>query len=230
VEVVETDAEIVEDPDANTELACCEAPLSSEPLNMAADWLVEQGEVIDEDEWQLIDERDFDGETEQAQDALWTFARVIIPEGNRPTAGTSELDNDIVKIRYVYDGDSPGDRDFCNKMMKSGRVYRREDIVGPNWPSSLGGASARAVNPGFGPNGTDTYDLLLYKGGPNCRHRWIRRTYLRKNNKRVSVNRARQIINELPVIERQGNQIPVQDPRISQMPATMPNQGYLNPR
>jgi len=230
VEVVETDAEIVEDPDANTELACCEAPLSSEPLNMAADWLVEQGEVIDEDEWQLIDERDFDGETEQAQDALWTFARVIIPEGNRPTAGTSELDNDIVKIRYVYDGDSPGDRDFCNKMMKSGRVYRREDIVGPNWPSALGGASARAVNPGFGPNGTDTYDLLLYKGGPNCRHRWIRRTYLRKNNKRVSVNRARQIINELPVIERQGNQIPVQDPRISQMPATMPNQGYLNPR
>ena len=230
VEVVETDAEIVEDADANTELACCEASLSSEPLNMAADWLVEQGEVIDEDEWQLIDERDFDGETEQAQDALWTFARVIIPEGNRPTAGTSELDNDIVKIRYVYDGDSPGDRDFCNKMMKSGRVYRREDIVGPNWPSSLGGASARAVNPGFGPNGTDTYDLLLYKGGPNCRHRWIRRTYLRKNNKRVSVNRARQIINELPVIERQGNQIPVQDPRISQMPATMPNQGYLNPR
>lgn len=230
VEVVETDAEIVEDPDTNTELACCEAPLSSEPLNMAADWLVEQGEVIDEDEWQLIDERDFDGETEQAQDALWTFARVIIPEGNRPTAGTSELDNDIVKIRYVYDGDSPGDRDFCNKMMKSGRVYRREDIVGPNWPSALGGASARAVNPGFGPNGTDTYDLLLYKGGPNCRHRWIRRTYLRKNNKRVSVNRAKQIINELPVIERQGNQIPVQDPRISQMPATMPNQGYLNPR
>ncbi len=201
------------------------------PKTEAADWLVEQGEEMDEDDWELLDERTVDTATEQAQDAMWNFARAIVPEGNRPTAGKSELDNEIVKIRYAYDGPIAEDsREFCRKMMSAKRVYRREDIVGPNWPASLGGASARAVNPGFGPNGTDTYDLLLYKGGPNCRHRWVRRTYLRKNNKRVSVNRARDIIRRLPEDVRRANTIPTQDPRISQIPATMPNNGYLNPR
>lgn len=201
------------------------------PKTEAADWLLEQGEEMDEEDWELLDERTVDTETEQAQDAMWNFARAIVPEGNRPTAGKSELDNEIVKIRYAYDGPIAEDsREFCRKMMSAKRVYRREDIVGPNWPASLGGASARAVNPGFGPNGTDTYDLLLYKGGPNCRHRWVRRTYLRKNNKRVSVNRARDIIRRLPEDVRRANTIPTQDPRISQIPATMPNNGYLNPR
>lgn len=196
------------------------------PKVEAADWLVEQGEEMGED-WELIDERDFDENTEELQDAQWHFARV---PSSKPQA-KSELDNDIVKIRYAYDGPiAENSREFCKKMMSANRVYRREDIVGPNWPASLGGASARAVNPGFGPNGTDTYDLLLYKGGPNCRHRWVRRTYLKRNNKRVSVNRARDIINRLPEDVRRANQLPTQDPRISQIPAAMPNNGYLNPR
>ena len=196
------------------------------PKVEAADWLIEQGEEMGED-WELIDERDFDENTEELQDAQWHFARV---PSSKPQA-KSELDNDIVKIRYAYDGPIAEDsREFCKKMMSANRVYRREDIVGPNWPASLGGASARAVNPGFGPNGTDTYDLLLYKGGPNCRHRWVRRTYLKRNNQRVSVNRARDIINRLPEDVRRANQIPTQDPRISQIPAAMPNKGYLNPR
>jgi hypothetical protein len=202
-------------------------------IDDVADWLIEQGEVMDEDEWVLIDERAYDAEQEQAQDAQWHFA-MRVPGGSSDSAtapdNRSQIDNDIVKIRYKYDGDSPGQRDFCSKMMASGRVYRREDIVGANWPATLGGASARAVNPGFGPNGTDTYDLLLYKGGPNCRHRWVRRTYLKRDNKRISVNRARQIISQLPEAERRANQLPTQDPRISQIPAAMPNNGYLNPR
>jgi len=196
------------------------------PKVEAADWLVKQGEEMGED-WELIDERDFDENTEELQDAQWHFARV---PSSKPQA-KSELDNDIVKIRYAYDGPiAENSREFCKKMMSANRVYRREDIVGANWPASLGGASARAVNPGFGPNGTDTYDLLLYKGGPNCRHRWVRRTYLKRNNKRVSVNRARDIINRLPEDVRRANQLPTQDPRISQIPAAMPNNGYLNPR
>ena len=197
----------------------------------AADWLIEQGEEVDENLWELLDERDVDPEQEHPHDALWTFARVIIPDADRPTGGVSELDNDIVKIRYTYDGSKSPEREFCKKMMRAKRVYRREDIVGENWPTSLGGASARAVNPGFEPNGSDTYDLLLFKGGPNCNHRWIRRTYLRKNNKRVSVAEARRIINKLPIEERAGNRIPPNDdPRVSQTPNTMPNKGYLNPR
>ena len=213
--------------------ACCN--LSEEiTLNIdAAEWLIEQGEEINEDEWVLIDEREYDEELEQVQDAQWNFA-MRVPGGTSDTNtapdNRSQIDNDVVKIRYIYDGSQNPEREFCQKMMSSQRVYRREDIVGANWPASLGGASARAVNPGFGPNGTDTYDLLLYKGGPNCKHRWIRRTYLKRNNQRVSVNRARQIISQLPEPQRRANQIETQDPRISQIPATMPNNGYLNPR
>ena len=202
------------------------------PLGSCADWLIEQGEEMDDD-WELIDERDFDATTESTQDALWTFA-MRVPGGSSDSQtapdNRSQLDNDVVKIRYFYDGNKNPQREFCRKMMSAKRVYRREDIVGANWPATLGGASARAVNPGFGPNGTDTYDLLLYKGGPNCRHRWVRRTYLKRNNKRVSVSEARRIINALPYEESQANQLPTQDPRISQYPATMPNNGYLNPR
>ncbi len=202
------------------------------PLGSCADWLIEQGEEMDDD-WELIDERDFNATTESTQDALWTFA-MRVPGGSSDSQtapdNRSQLDNDIVKIRYFYDGNKDPQREFCRKMMSAKRVYRREDIVGANWPATLGGASARAVNPGFGPNGTDTYDLLIFKGGPNCRHRWVRRTYLKRNNKRVSVAEARRIINALPYEESQANQLPTQDPRISQYPATMPNNGYLNPR
>ena len=194
----------------------------------AAEWLIEQGEELTED-WELIDERLFDAETEAAQDALWAFAKV---PSSKPQA-ESNMDNDIIKIRYAYDGANTGadSRDFCAKMMSAQRVYRKEDIVGPYYPEQLGGASARAVNPGFGPNGSDTYDLLLFKGGPNCRHRWVRRTYLKRNNKRVSVNEAKRIISQLPPEERAANKLPPNDdPRVSQWPATMPNHGYLNPR
>ena len=206
---------------------CCQLSNDEIQLNIeAADWLIEQGEEMNEEEWELIDERDFDADTEQAQDALWAFASV---PSSKPQA-SSELDNDIIKIRYTYDGNPNPEREFCEKMMKAKRVYRREDIVGPNWPSSLGGASARAVNPGFGPGGSNTYDLLLWKGGAQCKHRWIRRTYLRRNNENISVAEARRIINRLPLQERKENEIPRQDPRISQTPNTMPNKGYINPR
>jgi hypothetical protein len=94
-------------------------------------------------------------------------------------------------------------RDFCKRMVAAGnRVWRKEDIEA---------ASQRATNPGWGPNGADTYDLFLYKGGGSCQHFWERRTYLRKTNKRVSVNRARAIIREaglepMPVNRPQGGQ------------------------
>ena len=191
-----------------------------------ADWLAERGEEMDDD-WVLIDERDFNPDTELAHDMLWSFASV---PSSKPQA-ESNMDNDIIKVRYAYDGSKSPEREFCRKMMSANRVYRKEDLVGPYYPEQLGGASARAVNPGFGPNGTDTYDILLFKGGPNCHHRWVRRTYLKKNNQRISVSRARQIISQLPEDVRRANPLPPNDdPRVSQWPSTMPNHGYLNPR
>ena len=181
----------------------------------AAEWLIGLGEDED-DEYELIDEREVNYDREEEFDALWTFARV--PSSN--PAGKSEQDTDLIKVRYKYAPEKSGSdsREFCRKMVSAGKVYRKEDILG---------ASNRAVNPGWGPGGANTYDLFFYKGGGSCRHFWSRRTYLKKNNKRVSVNQAQKIIRAAgPDAER----LQPNDPKVAQRPRDMANRGFLEPR
>jgi len=188
-------------------------------LNPAADWLLDRGEDEDE-EYELIDAREYDEATEAQLDALWTFARVIIPKGPRPTSGTSEMDTDLIKVRYKYAPDTADSksREFCRKMVSAGRIYRKEDIEA---------AFNRAVNPGWGPGGANTYDLLKYKGGGSCRHFWQRRTYLKKNNKAIDVNEAKRIIRAAgPDAER----LKPQDPQVAQRPRDMTDRGFLDGR
>ena len=186
-------------------------------LNLACDFLIEMGEELD-DEWELIDARKVDYETEAQQDALWAFATV--PSG-KPQA-KSEQDNELIKVRYAYMPKKTGingneSRDFCKRMVAAGnRVWRKEDIQA---------ASQRAVNPGWGPNGADTYDIFLYKGGGSCQHYFERRTYLRKNNRKVSVNRARQIIREAGLEPLEQN-----DPRVAKRTRDQVNRGFLEPK
>lgn len=187
----------------------------SDNLTSAAEWLIALGEDED-DEYELIDEREYDEASEEKLDALWTFASV--PSSN--PAGSSDIDTDLIKIRYAYAPSSADEksREFCRKMVSAGKVYRKEDILG---------ASNRAVNPGWGPRGADTYDLFKYKGGGSCRHFWQRRTYLKKNNKRVSVNEAQRIIRAAgPDAQR----LPAQDPQVAQRPRDMVNRGFLEPK
>ena len=183
-------------------------------LNSATDWLLERGEDEDED-YELIDEREVNYETEDQFDAVWTFARV--PSSN--PAGKSEQDG-IIKVRYSYAPQTAGSdsREFCKKMVSASKVYRKEDIVG---------ASNRAVNPGWGPEGANTYNLWLYKGGGSCKHFWQRRTYLKKNNKKVSVNEAKKIIRAAGPMEKR---LPINDPKVSQRPRDMVNRGFLEPK
>ena len=188
---------------------------SEEVQDTVADLLIAMGEDEDK-EYELIDEREVNYEREQEFDALWTFARV--PSSN--PAGKSDQDTDLIKVRYSYAGSQPDNksRQFCRKMMTAGKVYRKEDIVG---------ASQRAVNPGWGPEGANTYDLFFYKGGGSCRHFWSRRTYLKKNNKKVSVNQAQKIIRAAgPDAER----LQPNDPKVAQRPRDMVNRGFLEPR
>jgi hypothetical protein len=103
-------------------------------------------------------------------------------------------------------------------MVSAGKVYRKEDILG---------ASQRAVNPGWGPEGANTYDLWLYKGGGSCRHFWLRKTYLKKNNKKVSVNEAKKLIQAAGPMEPR---LPTNDPKVAQRPRDMVNRGFLEPR
>ena len=195
--------------------------LSSQETNLdgCLSYLDEVGEEMGE-EWELIDEVEVDYDLEETRDALWAFARAIVPEGNRPTAGESEQDTEIIKVRYVYAPGTVSDnsREFCRKMVSAGRVYKKEDIIA---------AGNRAVNRGWGPNGADTYSIWLYKGGGDCHHFWKRQTYLRKNNKKISVNQAKKLIREAGV---DAKRLQENDKRVAQRPTDMPNNGFLNPR
>lgn len=185
------------------------------PKVEAAEWLIEQGEEMGED-WELIEEVAVDYDLEEKRDAMLTFANV---PSSKPQAG-SEQDTDIIKVRYTYAPDRYSDdsREFCKKMVNAKKVYRKEDIIA---------AGDRAVNPGFGPNGADTYSIWLYKGGARCQHFWKRQTYLRKNNKKISVNQAKKLIREAGVGAKR---LEENDRRVATRPTDMPNQGFLNPR
>ena len=65
-------------------------------------------------------------------------------------------------------------REFCQKMVAksvAGTLYRMEDLEK---------ASTKAVNKGFGAGGSNTYNIALYKGGANCKHKWERVFYFRR--------------------------------------------------
>lgn len=188
-------------------------------LSAAVDFLNERGEVLG-DEWELIDTREVQYELEDILDAAWKFASVPMATPDQD----SEQDSDIIRVRYAYApedidmGTKGPSRDFCRQMIAAGQVYRKEDIIA---------AGSQAVNAGFGPNGSATYSIWEFKGGPWCFHFWERRTYLRKDNSRISVNEARAIITALPPEERADRRLPENPRNVAKRPRDMTNNGYL---
>jgi hypothetical protein len=164
--------------------------------------------------WLLIDEFEVDYDTDEAENELLSkepkvelsvLKQIInlISTGDARPNITSKQDEIIDGIkfitRYVYAGQDGGKsgkvRPFCEQMQKFGKVYRKEDI-------QL--MSSQAVNPGFGPKGTNTYDIWLYKGGANCHHRWNKQVYAtfegkaldikdKKTTKQVAVRKAEKL-------------------------------------
>ena len=164
--------------------------------------------------WLLIDEFEVDYDTDEAENELLSkepkvelsvLKQIInlISTGDARPNITSKQDEVIDGIkfitRYVYAGKDGGKsgkvRPFCEQMQKFGKVYRKEDI-------QL--MSSQAVNPGFGPKGTNTYDIWLYKGGANCYHRWNKQVYAtfegkaldikdKKTTKQVAVRKAEKL-------------------------------------
>ena len=202
---------------AGLDSAVLELSSQEDEVNLDASWehLDALGEDMS-DEWELIDESPVDYDTEAVKDALWAFASVPSSNPN----GKSEQDTEIIKVRYVYSPKSVQDdsRSFCKKMVAASKVYRKEDIEA---------ASLRAVNPGLGEGGSNTYDLFLYKGGARCHHFWSRQTYLKKTNKKISVNQAKKLIREAGV---DAKRLPTNSPKVAQRPIDMPNEGFVNPQ
>ncbi len=98
--------------------------------------------------------------------------------------------------------------------MFNNKIYRVEDLDSDN-PNYNGNADG--VNPGLGVGGSNDYNIFLYKGGVNCRHYWERRTYLRKNNKKITVTEARRRINELDPSLRREAEIEKNAPEVAQI-------------
>ena len=188
-----------------------------------AEFLLNRGEEINLNEYEVIDTEDFSDSLVELNDfTLNTSLKLASVPSSFPNA-KSELDNEIFKVRFNYAGTMAGSqspqRDFCRKMLSAQKVYRKEDIVL---------AGDKRVNPGWGANGTDTYDILKYKGGGNCKHKWVRSIYLRKNNKSITFEQAKKMIKDLKElgidtkIENSG------EPLSSIEPNKMPNNGFLN--
>jgi hypothetical protein len=204
-------------PVAPTQLAsqqiCCSK--DDNGLSEVADALIELGEIINEDEWIEIDAIPVTKALEINEITL-NLARSFASFPNV----TSEQDTELFKIRYSYEGSFNAQRDFCQKMVSAGRTYRKEDIIL---------AGSKQVNPGFGPEGADEYNVWLYKGSVNCRHFWMRKIYLRKNNKQIGVNEARKMILDLDPSDRPQAQWQQNEIEVAQIASASNNFWSLTP-
>ena len=186
-----------------------------------ADLLDEFGEEEDLENWVLVDERKVDYDQEEALDKMIGLASTGTARPNAKSEQDGEENNLRFKVRYQYAPLTTSDnsREFCKKMVAAKKIYRKEDIQA---------MSQRAVNAGWGPNGAATYDIWLYKGGGDCHHFWIRKTYMAKDvnpdatnpNAEISVNKAK----------KEGFTPEVNNPKVAKRPKDMKNRGFLKPR
>jgi len=197
-----------------------------------ADLLINKGEELS-DEWFLIDETEVDYDTEEELDSeintlnnkkkstlskMWKF---ITSTGTaRPNIKDKEQDKVIDGVqfitRYVYSGDLTGEREFCNKMLRAGKVYRKEDIIN---------MSFQVVNSGFGKDGSDVYSIWLYKGGARCNHKWLRRTYANFDGIKIDPTNPNAKAISSATAEKYGYRIR-NDKEVSMKPSDMPTKGY----
>ena len=212
-----------------TGVKMCSHNLSTESI---ADALIEKGEELS-DEWFLIDETEVDYDTEEELDAeinalnnkkkstlskMWKF---ITSTGTaRPNAKSPEQDKVIDGVqfitRYVYSGDLTGEREFCKKMLRADKVYRKEDIVN---------MESQVVNSGFGVKGADTYSIWLYKGGARCNHKWLRRTYASFEGIKIDPTNPNAKAISSATAEKYGYRIR-NEKEVSMKPSDMPTKGY----
>jgi hypothetical protein len=197
------------------------------------------GEDEDLENWELIDERkvDYDAEDELNEELrklnspklsvlskVYNFVRTGTARPNASSVQDGVNDDlDVFKVRYQYAPltFSENSREFCKKMVKAKKIYRKEDI---DMMSKLSGN--QSVNKGWGLNGADNYDIWLYKGGGDCHHFWMRKTYRSKNgkpdvrnpNSSISVNKAR----------KEGFKPVVNDKKVAMRPTDMENRGFVN--
>jgi hypothetical protein len=198
--------------------------------NRIAKALIDKGEEPNEN-WLLIDEYPVDYDTDDTENEmllkdpkkslfskLYEFVNTGTARPNAKSTQDEVIDGVKFITRYVYAGDTTEkSRPFCQNMTSANKIYRKEDI-------QLMGQ--QVVNEGWGPNGIDTYDIWLYKGGGNCHHRWNKRVYASFEGVGIDVNSPKAKVIAGQKAEKYG--YVVKNPAlVSTRPIDMPNQGFL---
>ena len=221
------------DYEGRTVYMACEGHTEATQL---AEWIEEFGEDMPED-WELVDEevvdgehRDFDFEkvlNEEADNNIELASAVSATPNKRSSQdGVNKSYNDYYKVRYVYATDnfltnkSGTSREFCRDMVAAKKIYTKEDLVNAN---------SLTLNPGFGIDGKKRYDLFLFKGGPQCRHFFLRRIY------KTSLRGAKSKISSSQLISytkarSEGFTAEKNDKLVAIAPQRMKNNGYNKPR
>lgn len=187
--------------------------LSSDCVNVED--LIALGEDYN-DEWEAIDFRDCHDITLKENDLNVIFQFASIPKSDARTS--SEQDTSLFKIRYAYAGDTTGEREFCKKILKANKLYKAEDLN-----------KDLTVNSDFAPSGSNSYNVFNFKGGVNCKHWWKRVIFLKKGNKKISVNEARKLILQLEPEDRADAKWEQNDPRVAQAANPFNNWWSLDP-
>jgi hypothetical protein len=189
--------------------------------------LIEKGEVLG-DEWVLIDETEVDVDSELELDAeiealnnkkkpslLQKLASSITGRPNAKSDQDKNIDGVRFITRYKYSGEQTGEREFCKSMLSANKLYRKEDIETTN---------SNVVNPGQGHDGA-SYNLFLFKGGVNCKHKWLRQTYVSFDNIKIDVNNPNATQISTNKAESYGYR--VRNPKeVAMKPIDMPNNGH----
>ena len=187
-----------------------------------ASLLLEKGQ--DEQEmlaegWELVDERPVDYDQEEGLDKMIGLASTGTAIPNAKSGQDGENKEGLrFRVRYQYAPlKNRNSRKFCELMVQAAKVYRKEDI------EAMGNKS---VNAGFGIEGAATYNIWLYKGGPNCHHYWMRKTYKsakenvnpdpKNPNAEISVSRAK----------KDGFTPETNEKEVATRPIDMPTKGY----
>jgi hypothetical protein len=201
-------------------------------LDDIAEELIALGEDANED-WILIDSYDVDYENDDIENEALAHIFDITPIEQAVSTGTAKpnatslqdkvIDGKTYYTRYRYNGRvTSSTRPFCRKMLSADKLYRKEDIMALN---------NKAVNPGWGPNGIDTYSVWLYKGGGNCHHVWRKELYISAKGFGLDLNNPNARKKAWSLAEKAGYKVR-NNYLVDTRPIDMPYNGFLpdNPR
>ena len=176
-------------------------------------------EILSEEEAEdEIEDFDFENElhSEYYQFASTGSAYPNRKSGQDKKSKQKKYKDDIYRVRYRYTGSLTGEREFCKKMTNTNKIYRKEDII------AMG---RKAVNPGWGKGGANTYSIWKWKGGALCEHKWFRIILVQEGKKPKNSDK---IITSTQAKSR-GIKLPRNAKEVSVAPHDMPNHGFVNP-